>query len=338
MSQSLRMAEVGCSFSSASLWFLASTISWKLCWPYVAGAVALILGMSGVRRAVGNARGIDRITLLGPFFVAIPMAIFGADHFVFHDFVSRIVPAWLPWHLFWALLVGVCLIAGGLAIALRRYEILAVALFGTMMYVFVLLMHIPAVVQFPKDRIAWSIFFRDLTFGTGALCFAAAHASARWRRAAKIFLALAPVEIGIAAIFFAIQHFLHPELMPGIPLQSATPPSVPFRMAVAYLTGVVLLITGAAMLWKKWTYAAATTLGIMLFLLTIVLYVPLTIVQPIETGLNYLGDTLMFSGIVLCLAGSYRGAQSDTVTEERRSRDGFGELEGEVQDHASLNG
>jgi uncharacterized membrane protein len=310
-----------------------------MCWPYVAGAVVLVLGVIGFRKAFASARGVDRIILLAPLFVAVPMAIFGADHFVFSDFVSRIVPSWLPWHLFWALFVGACLIAGGLGIAVRRYEILAVALFGTMMYLFVLLMHIPAIVQFPRQRLAWMIFFRDLTFGTGALCFAASHAPARWRRATKIFLTLAPVEIGIGAIFFAVEHFLHPQFMPGIPMENITPPWVPLRVPVAYVTGIVLLLTGVAMLRNKWANAASTGLGLMLLLLTIVLYVPLTIVQPIETGLNYFGDTLMFSGIVLCLAGSYREKQPRTVLgEEQLSANGLRELEGEVQDHASLNG
>lgn len=318
--------------------FLLKAFSLKLSWPYVAGAVALLIGVISFKKDFANARGVDRIICLGPFFVAVPMAIFGADHFVFVDFVSRIVPSWIPWHLFWALFVGACLIAGGLGIAIRRYEIPAMALFGTMMYLFVVLMHISSIVHFPKDRLAWTIFFRDLTFGTGALCFAAVHAPARWTRPAKIFLVLAPLEIGIASMFFAVQHFLHPAFMPGIPFENMTPQWIPLRVPISYLTGVVLLITGAAMLWKNWTKAAATVLGFMLLLLTMILYVPLTIVEPIETGLNYFGDTLMFSGIVLCLAGSYRGTRPHVVVEERLSRDGLGELEGEVRDHASLNG
>jgi uncharacterized membrane protein len=304
----------------------------------VAGAVAFIIGVITFKKDFADARGVGRIIRLAPFFIAGPMAIFGADHFVFVTFVSRIIPSWIPWHVFWALFVGVCLIAGGLGIAVRKYELQAVALFGTMMYLFVLLMHISSIVQVPRDRLAWTIFFRDLTFGTGALCFAAAHAPARWTRAAKIFLILAPIEIGIASIFFAGAHFLHPQFMPGIPFENMTPQWVPLRVPVAYLTGAVLLITGVAMLWKKWTEAAAIAQGLMLLALTIVLYVPLTIVQPIETGLNYLGDTLMFSGIVLCLAGSYRGMQPHVGTEKPLSRDELRELDAEVQDHASLNG
>lgn len=315
-----RSAVGGGAFSYAGLWFPGNAISLKLCLPYIAGLSTLIIGVVRIRNDFLVARGLDRIIVLGPMFLAVPMAVFGADHFVFLNFVVRIVPSWIPWHLFWALFVGFCLIAGALGLALRRYEILAAALFGTMMFLFVLLMHIPFVVQFPKDRLAWSIFFRDLTFGTGALCFAAAHAPARWTRPAKIFLTLAPFEIGIASIFFASQHFLHPQYMPGIPLEDMTPQWVSVRVPAAYVTGVVLLITGVAMLWNRWTKLAAIALSVMLLLLVIVLYLPIVIVQPwaIETGLNYLADTLMFSAIVLGLAGSYGGKL--TAYQEQRGK------------------
>src|SRR5262252_10300627 len=96
-------------------------ISLELCLPYLAGAVVFILGVIGIRREFSTARGVDRIICLGPMFLAIPMAVYGADHFVFTGFIVRLVPKWIPGHLFWVLLVGICLIAGALSLALRRY-------------------------------------------------------------------------------------------------------------------------------------------------------------------------------------------------------------------------
>jgi len=53
---------------------------------------------------------------------------------------------------------------------------------------------------------------------------------------------------------------------------------------------------------------AATGLGLLLALLTLVLYGPIVIAEPlaIASGLNYFMDTLMFSGSVLCFAASQR--------------------------------
>jgi uncharacterized membrane protein len=105
-----------------------------------------------------------------------------------------------------------------------------------------------------------------------------------------------------------VEHFLHPEFKPGVPLEQVTPLWIPLRIPWGYLTGVILVLTGVALVWNKRTNLAAGVLGLMLFLLVIVVYVPMTIAQAaaIDNGLNFLGDTLMFSGIVLCLAGSYR--------------------------------
>ncbi|HXZ32036.1 MAG TPA: hypothetical protein VEH30_07120 [Terriglobales bacterium] len=312
MLQFPRVAVVDWILSSASLWFLFSAILLKLCLPYMAGVAVFTIGVIRIRKEVASARGVDRITLLGPLFLAVPMAIFGADHFVFAESIVPLVPSWIPGHLFWVLFVGVCLVAGALSLALRRYAILAAALFGAMLFFFVLLMWLPAIVQQPSDRFAWALAFRDLTFSAGALSLAAAKVPVRWTRSANIVLHLIRVEIGIAAIFFAVEHLLHPEFKPGVPLEELTPIWIPVRLPVSYLTGLVLLITGVALVGNKRTKLAATGLGLWLLLLVIVVYAPIMIVQPWAVvtggsdGLNFLADTVMFSGSVLCLAGSYR--------------------------------
>lgn len=298
--------------SHAGLWILTKAISLKLWLPYVAGTVALGIGVIRVRKDFACARGFERITLFGPIFLAIPMAVFGADHFVFARSIARLVPSWIPGHVFWVLFVGVCLIAGAFGLVLNRCAILAAALFGTMLILFVLLMHIPSLVQLSGNRILWAVTLRDLTFGAGALAFALANGPERWRRMVTTLLTLIRVEMGLAAIFFAVEHFLHPEFLPGVPLEDLTPLWIPFRLPLGYLTGAILLITGLGLLWNRTTKWAATGLGLMLLLLVIVLHVPIMIAQPraIEVGLNYLADTLMYSGSVLCLVGSLRKAQT----------------------------
>lgn len=298
------MAVVGWISSSASLWFLVNV----LFWPYIAGAAALIMSLPRIRKEVSSARGLDRIALFGPIFLAAPMAVFGGDHFVFAKSIAALVPSWIPWHLFWAFFVGVCLLAGSLSLVLDRYANLAAALFATMLFLFVILMDIPAIREAPGDRIVWALTLRDLTFGAGALSFAAARAPARWTRLARIVLIVVRVEIGLAATFYGAEHLLHPESKPSVPLEQLTPPWFPLRVPVGYLSGVVLLVTGVALVCNKEPKLAATALGLFLFLLVIVVYVPITIAEPlvIDNGLNYLGDTLMFSGAVLCLAGSHR--------------------------------
>jgi uncharacterized membrane protein len=283
-------------------------MQWKLTIPYLAGAVIFLIGIVCIRGKFSKARGIDKIILLGPMFVAIAMAIFGGDHFVFAQMIVPLVPSWIPGHLFWVLLVGICLVAGGLSLVTDRYAELAAALFALMLLCFVLLLWLPQILHQPGDRFGWAYGLRDLSFACGAFAFAASRAPAGWTSQAKIVLNVTRVVIGLAAIFFAVEHFLHPEFVPGVPLELPSPVWFPGRVALGYLTGVILLIAGAALVVNKWTKLAATWLGAYLLLLTIVFYLPLVIAQPwsIENGLNYFADTLMYSGSVLCLAESYR--------------------------------
>lgn len=72
--------------------------------------------------------------------------------------------------------------------------------------------------------------------------------------------------------------------------------------------GGVLLIAGLAFICNWRTRSAATGFGLAIFLLVLFLYVPIVIAKPsaIGSGLNALADTLLFSGTMLCFAGSQR--------------------------------
>jgi uncharacterized membrane protein len=62
---------------------------------------------------------------LGRYLVAFSLLVFGADHFLFLDFVAGLVPSWIPWHLFWAAFTGAAFVASGISIAskwLGRWE------------------------------------------------------------------------------------------------------------------------------------------------------------------------------------------------------------------------
>ncbi len=50
---------------------------------------------------------------LGRILFAVPLLVFRAQHFLYARFVATLVPAWIPWHLFWAIFVGVAFVAAG---------------------------------------------------------------------------------------------------------------------------------------------------------------------------------------------------------------------------------
>jgi uncharacterized membrane protein len=117
--------------------------------------------------------------------------------------------------------------------------------------------------------------------------------------------------IAVAAIFYGVEHFLHPLGMPGIPLEKEMPAWIPGRVVIDYLTGAILLVCGAGILVAKKTRMAATYLGTWIVLMVVVVYGPVLIASLADPsidvkveGLNYFFDTLLFAGAILALASA----------------------------------
>lgn len=267
-------------------------------WPCLTGLVFLVLGLLGVRRELPGAPGIEKLVVLGPVFFAAPLALFGAEHLVAAQFVMQVVPPWMPVRIFWVYFVGVALIAAALSIVLKERVRLTGTLLGAMFFLFVLMIHLPNVVANPKDKIVWAVAFRDLSFAGGAWALAGSQ------------ITMARLCVGIPLLLFGVAYLFYPGTAPGVPLGKSTPEWFPSRIALGYVTGVFLLATGAAILTNKQAKAAATSLGLWITLITIFLYLPILIMatgtRDLNEGQNYVADTLLFAGAVLCLAARIR--------------------------------
>jgi uncharacterized membrane protein YphA (DoxX/SURF4 family) len=118
------------------------------------------------------------------------------------------------------------------------------------------------------------------------------------------------IVIGIAAIFFATEFFLHPEFAPGFPLELMTPSWVPFPRVWGYLTGAILLTAGIGLFLDKKAQIAATSIGALMTVLALFLYVPDWIIArggttpEIMEAINYVFDTLFYAGTALVLASA----------------------------------
>jgi len=275
-------------------------------WMYFAAAVLLAIGLPIIlKNEVPNARGLDKILPFGRLFYAIPMAVFGTEHFCFPEEIGGMVPSWIPARPFWVYLVGLALIAAALSIVVKRQAWLAATLLGIMLCLFVVLISAPAVVANPRDRFAWAVSLRDLAFGGGAFAFAGAQTKARPATGVPALVTLGRFFVGVPAVFFGVEHFLHPEFAPGVPLPMVTPTWIPVRLLWAYLAGALLLAAGFLLVTvNKKARLATTYLGIMILLLVLVVYLPILISDPksIAIGLNYFFDTLAFSGAIFLLA------------------------------------
>jgi len=280
-------------------------------WGYVAAAVVLVLGLVKILKdEVPQAHGFDKVMPIGRLCFAIPMAVFGTEHFTITADIATMVPSWIPAHTFWVYLVGVGLIAAALSITVKVQSRLSATLLGVMFCLFVVLMDIPGVVAQPSDRFTWTLALRELAFANGALAFAGGQMRAKRAGGVPVLVTVARFVIGIAAMFYGVEHFLHPTLATGVPLEKIMPEWIPGRLFWAYAAGAVLIASGACLVANKKTRQAATYLGVMILLLVLFEYLPMLIASPKDiVSVNYFFDTLAFGGAVLLLADAC-GVQS----------------------------
>jgi hypothetical protein len=271
-----------------------------------AGIVLFCVALLGAKTDIVQAGGLDKIVVLSHLCFAVPLAIFGAEHLSGASFIMLGVPSYMPWRLFWAYFVGFALLCASLSIATKIQVRWSGLLFGIMMFLFVAMVHIPRVLASPIDRIPWVIVIREMSFAGGGWILAGN--TMRGQGKSKL-IAVGRVLIAIAAIFFSVQHFLHPAGCPGVPLEKLTPAWIPGRLLIGYLTGAILLAAGASILLAKKTRMAATYLGTWIVLLVLFIYGPILIVQISDPstavqveGINYFADTLLFAGAILALA------------------------------------
>ncbi len=154
---------------------------------------------------------------------------------------------------------------------------------------------------------------------------------------------LGRVFVGATMIFYAIQHFLFPQFVPGVPLEKMIPAWVPAPTLLSYFIGITLLLAGIGLLVRRTIRIAAASSGMVLLLLTAFFYVPILVMEihyPARGGRNQLRgryDAIRSD----CFAGGLRRGPADdlrtseitsqiarvhavTVAKERRSGKYFG--------------
>ncbi len=272
-------------------------------WAYFAALLLFVIGLVKISKdELPQAHGLDKIIPFGRLFLAIPMAVFATEHFTDTADIANGVPSWMPAHTFWVYLVGMALIAAALSITLKMQSRLAATLLGAMFCCFVLMIHVPNIVAEAGNRILWAVGLRDIAFSGGAFAFAGSQMSTKRSGGAPLLVTVARFLIGIPAVFFGVEHFLHPTYAPGVPLGKIIPEWIPGRLFWAYLAGAVLVAAGLCILANKKTRLAATYLGVMILLLVLFVYLPILIASPCDiVSVNYFFDTLAFSGTVLVL-------------------------------------
>ncbi len=274
--------------------------------PYLTLVLFLLASFVAVGREFLTARGLDKAYPLGRVALAVPIAVFGAEHLTSPQAIVRLIPAWMPGKLFWAYFVGIALFAASLSFIFRVRIRLSATLLGIMFFCFVAMMDIPGVIAAPQNRFAWALFARESAFSAGAILLAITS-STRVRTPAENRIAIGALYlIALVCLFYGIEHFLHPAGVPVVPLVKVTPPWIPFAHFWTVLTGILLVAGAAAMFVRNVSRQAAAALGAWVVLLVVTLYLAIMLAKPDIESLNYFTDTLMFGSVLLIASGAHK--------------------------------
>jgi len=205
---------------------------------------------------------------IGRVFVAISLAVFGVQHFIYGGFVATLVPAWMPGRLFWAYFVGVAFVAAAIGILTKIFARPAATMLGVMFFLFVVLLHIPRIVDNSSNGNEWTSGFVALAMCGGAWILATA-APLHEREKADPFLKLGRYFFAAAFVGFGIQHFVYARYGTGL-----GPPWFLGRPVWSGLIGVVLAGAGLAIFFRSRARVSTLLLGTILLLFFVVLYIP----------------------------------------------------------------
>jgi uncharacterized membrane protein len=278
-----------------------------------AGLLFTAAGLVARRREFTGAALTDRGIALGRIFVAASLGTFGALHLAAANGLMTMVPKYMPLPLFWVYLVGFALIATALSLIFDRMVRWSGLLCGCMFLLFVAMMDVPAITTLFHDRFGAALFVREISFGSGLIALSASMGAPTTGRSRIV--AICRIVFGLVAIFYGVETLLHPEFLPGVPLEKITPDWEPAARLWGYAIGAFLLVCGALILVNRWAKKAGAWLGISIAVVVVVVYLPLLGpahgTDQVVEALDYIFDTLLFAGTALILAEAIGRVQPD---------------------------
>jgi uncharacterized membrane protein len=288
--------------------------------PTLFGLCFLAAGLITYRRdfranGPGTAFG---LVAFGPAFVAAALAAFAGEHFSAASNLATLVPKWLPAPLLIAYFVGAAHFSAASSYVARRYIRWSTIGLAVMFGLFVLLMDLPAAIAKPTATLRWILAARQATFAIGALALFSSETKNRSPKTSGRLATIARFWTACVLVFYGIQHLIHPEYTAGVPSSVPTAAWVPLPMAISYATGLLLIVFGIAMFVRRYASSAAALCGLLMLVLTVVLYVPQFVIassigQRI-VAINFIFDTLLFAGTVFVIGKAISDAESGYVT------------------------
>jgi uncharacterized membrane protein len=92
----------------------------------------------------------ERLMQFGRIFFCTTIIVFGIDHWLYAEYISAIVPAWMPGSpVFWTQFTGTALIAAGVGIVFKILIQPASMALAIMIFIWIFLVHMPLAIAYP---------------------------------------------------------------------------------------------------------------------------------------------------------------------------------------------
>ena len=258
---------------------------------------------------------LEKLARLGRVFFGISLVAFGAQAFLWGDFVAGRAPAFpalWPGRVAFAAATGVVLILCGGAIAVGRKLRPAGLTVAALIFAWAFLRNIPVALA---DRIyggAWTALAKGLALTGGGL--AVAGLPRRWTFVARVCL-------GAFLISSGIQHFL---FVPFV--ASLVPAWIPGPRFWTYFAGVALIMGGAGLVLPPTARLAGSLSGLMIFLWFVMLHIPRALAAADAASRRNewtaVFEALAMSGIALVMAAVSAEPRAPASSSPDRPRSG----------------
>ncbi len=204
------------------------------------------------------------------WFIGIALVGFGIQHLIYREFVTRLVPkipAWIPWHPFWACLVGVVLIAMGAAIVWGKQARGMGLLLSAIGLMSVLLLYVPQLAATPHNPGLWTNAGKALALaGAGLLV-------------ARSLTGLGGFFLSAFLILAGVQHFFYAQFVAGL-----VPAWIPGHLFWTYFAGIALIAGGIGMIVPMTKRLAGCLSGAMILAWVFLLHIPRAVAAPHDSN------------------------------------------------------
>jgi uncharacterized membrane protein len=191
------------------------------------------------------------------------------------------VPEWVPWRENLAHASGFVLLAGGTGMLLRPTARVSTGVVAFYVLLWLLLLHLPRIVARPANGVGWLGFAEIVTLlAGGSILLTSAAAMQDHQPDVRVVrvdrgVRFARFIYGAALPIIGLSHFLYIEATTAL-----VPAWLPYRMALAYLTGAVQIAAGVGLVLTIRPRLAATLEALLITSFTLLVWVPRVVVAP----------------------------------------------------------